>query len=570
MKHRARNFCVTLALASALCWTSCTVTRSAHEPRLADDATRSPAELHNSSAPVKPSSLDEAYAAYMSGVLGEVRGDAQESEKDFSKALSLDPLSPDLVLETAGRLMDEKKYEKARDILIRATEDKGASDTLFSKLGLVYSQLGRDADAELASQTAIKKNPSNFEAYQTLFLLRTQKGRPAAALEILDEAGKCDCLNDDANLELAESYIALARQAPSLEAAIKTNALVVLKRASNAKPGVPNYRMRLGEDYLRMGGLDEASKIFLDLLDELEDKPPLRQQVRDRLVRIYMQQNDQTRAASQLLEIVKEDPSNFLSYYLLGKIADDQHGPIEALQYYSTAAALGGGANPDFYYDIARLQIDNGKPDEALATLQMVRKKFSWGFTGEILSAIACERKKDFTEAVAHFTAAEVIAKATDRSRLNASFYFDEGSAYERAGIIDQAEIFLLKSLEMNPGDAETLNYLGYMWADKGIKLEKALDAIGKALKIEPGNVAYLDSMGWVLFKMGKPTEGLVYIQQANSLSEEPDATLLEHLGDIYTALNKGSDAREAYKKSLGLTPNSEIQKKLYQLKNLP
>ena len=78
------------------------------------------------------------------------------------------------------------------------------------------------------------------------------------------------------------------------------------------------------------------------------------------------------------------------------------------------------------------------------------------------------------------------------------------------------------------------MNYMGYMWAEHGMKLDQAKALIEKAIKAEPKNAAYLDSLGWVLFKLNQPKEALGHILKAVELSEEPDPTLLDHLGDIY------------------------------------
>jgi tetratricopeptide (TPR) repeat protein len=113
------------------------------------------------------------------------------------------------------------------------------------------------------------------------------------------------------------------------------------------------------------------------------------------------------------------------------------------------------------------------------------------------------------------------------------------------------------------PDFAEAMNYLGYMWAEHGEKLDKARELIEKALKAEPKNDAYLDSMAWVLFKQKQPQEALPYALKAAELSEKPDATLHDHIGDIYEALKQPEKAREAWRKSLSLEPNEEVRKKI-------
>src|ERR1035441_85560 len=88
-------------------------------------------------------------------------------------------------------------------------------------------------------------------------------------------------------------------------------------------------------------------------------------------------------------------------------------------------------------------------------------------------------------------------------------------------------------------------------------------ELIDKALKAEPKNAAYLDSMAWVLFKQKHSKEALPYALKAAELSDQPDATLYDHIGDIYAALNETEKAREAWRKSLAVEKNEEVSKKL-------
>jgi tetratricopeptide (TPR) repeat protein len=97
----------------------------------------------------------------------------------------------------------------------------------------------------------------------------------------------------------------------------------------------------------------------------------------------------------------------------------------------------------------------------------------------------------------------------------------------------DQAEQFFRQALNLDPENAMTLNYLGYMWADKGIKLPDALKMIRKAVDLEPMNGAYLDSLGWVYFKMGEYELAEDNLRQAVN-RDQTDPTVHMHLGDLY------------------------------------
>jgi tetratricopeptide (TPR) repeat protein len=215
------------------------------------------------------------------------------------------------------------------------------------------------------------------------------------------------------------------------------------------------------------------------------------------------------------------------------------------------------------YYDLAAAQLAADRAGDASDTLRSAKSRFPTRFITEFLMALASQHLKNYADAITHFTAAEIIAKAGDPKSLNANFYFQAAIANERSGNREQAAKLFEKSLELQPDFPEAQNYLGYMWAEKGENLDRAKELIEKALKAEPKSAAYLDSMGWVLFKLNQPQPALEYLLKAVELNEEPDATLYDHLGDIYAALNETGKAREAWQKSLGVEANDEVKKKL-------
>ena len=135
--------------------------------------------------------------------------------------------------------------------------------------------------------------------------------------------------------------------------------------------------------------------------------------------------------------------------------------------------------------------------------------------------------------------------------------------SFTNASKHEQAEKYFEKCLQLAPDSPETLNYLGYMWAERGVKLQRARELIEKAVKAEPKNAAYLDSLAWVLYKLGQPKAALPHMLQAVELSEEADPTLYDHLGDIYAALKEPDKAVEAWRKSVSVQANEAVQKKI-------
>jgi tetratricopeptide (TPR) repeat protein len=364
---------------------------------------------------------------------------------------------------------------------------------------------------------------------------------------------------------LSELYINLGLQAPAQKDASRAKALAVLRRAQQAKPGNPQLRMKLADGLDLLGDWQGAAKLYLELMKELPESPVIRGRMRAKLAELYLQNSDHQRAVEQLEAMKREDPTNPLIYYYLGSIAFEDRKLEEAAENFSKAVLL----NPEFeqaYYDLASAQINRNQTSDALATLAKAREKFGQNspkFVLEFLTGVALSRQKAYAEAVTHYTAAEVIAAASEPKRLDRQFYFQAGAACERKGDYAQAEKYFDKCLELAPDFAEALNYSGYMWAEQGMRLDLARQRIEKALKLEPKNGAYLDSLGWVLFKLNQPKAALEYLLKAASSLEEPDATVYDHLGDVYAALNQPEQAQDAWRKSLALEPSEAVRRKL-------
>jgi tetratricopeptide (TPR) repeat protein len=113
-----------------------------------------------------------------------------------------------------------------------------------------------------------------------------------------------------------------------------------------------------------------------------------------------------------------------------------------------------------------------------------------------------------------------------------------------------EAEELLQQALDEFPDDTGAKNDLGYLWADDGKHLKRALAMIQAAAAAEPDNAAYRDSLGWALFRLGRDDEALAELKKA-AAGDHPDATVLEHLGDVYNHLHKSADAVQNWKRAL-------------------
>ena len=126
------------------------------------------------------------------------------------------------------------------------------------------------------------------------------------------------------------------------------------------------------------------------------------------------------------------------------------------------------------------------------------------------------------------------------------------GAARERSGERKAAVVAFERLLELSPDHAPTLNYLGYMWAEHGENLDQAVKLILRAVAIEPDNGAYVDSLGWAYFQLGRYGEARGHLEWAARLVPD-DATIFEHLGDLYVAIEEIERARASYQQAVDL-----------------
>jgi predicted Zn-dependent protease len=160
--------------------------------------------------------------------------------------------------------------------------------------------------------------------------------------------------------------------------------------------------------------------------------------------------------------------------------------------------------------------------------------------------------------------AVPLLEKAMEKFGPNRGFHYELAVCHEKLDNPAKVEQHLQACLVFDPGNPELLNFLGYYYADKNIKLKEAEALLKTALKAEPNNPFYLDSLGWVYYRMGKGPEALDLVRRAIYGMESDDAELRNHLGDIYLLNGDVTAAVEQWRRALRLDPKmDEARKKL-------
>jgi tetratricopeptide (TPR) repeat protein len=181
---------------------------------------------------------------------------------------------------------------------------------------------------------------------------------------------------------------------------------------------------------------------------------------------------------------------------------------------------------------------DMGQADAAISELKGLP---NYAKDREVLLMIAPiqDKAKKFDDEKRTLDGAEALSTSPAEKQ---AVEFLRGAMYERQKNFDAAEKAFRSVLNSDPNNAGAMNYLGYMFADRGVRLDEARDLITKALDIEPGNPAYEDSLAWVYYQQDRLNEAAAEMQKALvKISDDP--TMHGHLGDIYYKQGKVREA---------------------------
>jgi Flp pilus assembly protein TadD len=190
---------------------------------------------------------------------------------------------------------------------------------------------------------------------------------------------------------------------------------------------------------------------------------------------------------------------------------------------------------------------ENAQADQAVTQLRALLDGSPADFEVQLDIAQVYEESKRWTDAESAIHAAEKLQQDSQGKEMTG---FLTGAIFERQKKFDQAESAFRKVLELNPRNAATLNYYGYMLADRGVRLDEATALIKRALVEDPASAAYKDSLGWAFYKQDKLPEAEDLLRQALE-HESHDPTILSHLGDIYAKMGKETLAEAEWQKSV-------------------
>lgn len=472
-----------------------------------------------------------------------------ENEQDNAEAvlqalLSREPANENGVEQLTQLLLDEGKSQEAisslQGILQRAPTPK-----LWELLGDAYNQTHDLPNAEQAYRKATESEPDDINNRKALAQTLLSEEKFPEALEQFQRLSQMDADDPDNYLRLAEIY----RQLKELDKA-EQNILLAKQHAPNSLE-VAYYEASIYEDE---GRLDDSIRVLSDAVTAVKTESEFTPARRRTLAILYQQLGQLYRQIGNYTAAV----NTFEEMLRLGT-DEDRQARVMIIETYREARDISKALDAahkaaDAYpkdrsilISQALLLGENSQADQSVAKLHALLDGSPSDFEIQLDIAQVYEESKRWTDAEQAIHAAEKIQPDASGKEMSG---FLMGAIFERQKKYDQAEEEFRKVLVANPRNTSTLNYYGYMLADRGIRLEEATGMIKRALAEDPNNAAYQDSLGWAYFKQDKLDDAEALLRQAIA-REGHDPTILSHLGDVYAKMGKDSLAEAQWQKSL-------------------
>jgi tetratricopeptide (TPR) repeat protein len=406
-----------------------------------------------------------------------------------------------------------KKLGKERELLPRLEKlyaARPADVPLAYFLAGQYRRAEQLDKAEALYATLLKKTPAS-EGYQALVEIYRKTKRPDALLEVLGaEAARSGRLES----------LGSQRKTISEDAALMRQLVEAARQRLRQGPDKLDYGMRLAVALLNLEGKQYATAgEFFDLAIAARPKQ-----------------------AGELLLVWGAE-----------LLLDDRAAEAAKVFQRGIDQKALPPDNPAFFFYLAGALAMCDRTDEALAAARKAGeiKKNSPLYCSRM--AWVLQHAKRYDEAIAAY--AQLIARfdadydsADTREIVRDARLALSGLCVEQKRI-PEAEEWLQQVLDEFPDDVGAFNDLGYLWADEGKHLDRALKMIRKAVAAEPHNAAYRDSLGWVLYRLGRYPEAAAELEKA-AAGKEPDATVLNHLGDAQQKLGQTEKARQTWRRA--------------------
>ncbi|MGB2632937.1 MAG: tetratricopeptide repeat protein [Candidatus Acidiferrum sp.] len=501
-----------------------------------------------------------------------LHNEPDKAEQVLRKMLEDDPGNEAAAEQLTQLLLDESKADEAIKLLEEMTA-QSTSATLFDLLGDAYTQNHDYAKAEVAYRKAVDLDPTELNHLRGLGQTLLSEEKYSEALTVYQKL--IDLMPDD-----SDNYLRMAQIYRELHQLDKAEENLVKARQYN--PGSLEVLFNEAMIYEAQGRYDDAIRVISDAVTGVKAQSTVQPSNRRRLAVLYQE-------LGTLYRDVQNYQAAIYTFQELGHLGDeeDRRARLLIMETYRLAKdmpkALQAGKealakypdDPAIKSSLALLLGENQQTDDAVKLLESSLKGTAADRDTYLNLSQVYEQGRRYPEAEQAARKAESLASEPQDNEIA---WLLLGAVYDKQKQYDKAEEEFKKALDVNPKNAQVLNYYGYMLADRGVRLDEAHDLIQRAVDQEPFNGAYLDSLGWVYFKQNKLEEAEAMLRKA--VEHEPrDPTIRLHLGDVLAKQGRMDLAAVEWEKSLNEWHRSlpadlesdkvaEVEKKLNQVKH--
>jgi len=515
-----------------------------------------------------------SYGKYLAGLYARALGDTRAAADYYTEAIAADS-SAALSVGAFRALLSAGRIDAAVASLAGANQDW--EDGLAS-LAVALSDVRRgdfeEAERHLADVPMSGMNVlllpvarawvkvGKGEAEQAVAELEPlRRSEQARAFRLFHEALIFDLSEQNDAAETAYRELIDDRNSRSIRA-VQAFALFLI-RTDRAEEG-----RSLADLYLSP---DSTSALVEDARASLQEETPrplvvsAAQGIAEALhgaVRFMFQNGDRETATIYAQLALHLSPNLDVVRFLLGSLEESAQQWDAAIATYRAIEAdtpFGWSARQRIAASLRR----QGNLDEAKALLRQMANERPERTDALIDLGDMLRAEERWREAADAYT--EAIERVSD-STTNWGYYYSRGIAYERSKRWPEAERDFLKALELQPEQPQVLNYLGYSWVEQGLNLDRARAMLERAVELRPREGYIIDSLGWVLFRLGDFDEAVGYLERAVAL-QPADPVINDHLGDAYWRVGRQREARYQWERALIFDPDDEeeriIRKKL-------
>jgi tetratricopeptide (TPR) repeat protein len=428
----------------------------------------------------------------------------------------------------------DKALKIFREVIRIAPERSDA----YYRIGLIYANRKEFDLAEKRVIQGIETGVASSLGYYYLGKISLSRGRSEKGLEYLEKAIALNRLLEPAHFEIA--MIHEREKRPQEAIGVYRHIL------EEINPRSRESMQRLVALLIEGGSVDES----LDFLQELARRDPSNVDISLELVRVWVEKKDYTRAIVKLLSVVKAIPGETSLRVYLASLYEQNKQFQEALSVYQQVLV----DNPDAYAVRIRLgALYYYRLNDIEAAL----------FQGETAQKVDPDRGESYIfrglvlfDAERFEEAAGIFNEGIEMNPMSPELHFHLGAVYDKLNRFEDLVLEMKKAIDLDANHANALNYLGYSYAERGIRLNEAIALVNRALAVRPDDGYFIDSLGWAYYKKGMTEDALAVLQKAVLLVPD-DPVIHEHLGEVYLGENKIDLAREAWAQSLSLNPDN-------------